>query len=78
MKTFTMALPGSTLDESSQAKCIADYFATEHHVLEASDFSLGIMDDLAQFIDEPIADSSILPMFMISRLTRQHVTVALG
>ena len=40
--------------------------------------SLDLLDELAPFIDEPIADSSILPTFLVSRMTRQHVTVALG
>ena len=34
--------------------------------------------ELKSFIDEPIADSSILPTFMVSRMIRKHVTVALG
>ena len=40
--------------------------------------SLNILDELAPFIDEPIADSSILPSFLVSKLTRMHVKVALG
>lgn len=78
VKTFTIALPGSKLDESNYARSVADHFSTEHHVLEADKPSLSIIDELAPFIDEPIADSSIIPTFMVSRLTRQHVTVALG
>ncbi|MBI5656954.1 MAG: asparagine synthase (glutamine-hydrolyzing), partial [Geobacter sp.] len=78
IKTFTIGLPGSTLDESGYARCVADYFDTEHHVLEADNPSLAIVDEYAPFVDEPLADSSILPSFMVSRLTRQYVTVALG
>ncbi len=78
IKTFTISLPGSKLDESGYARCVADYFGTDHHVLEANHPSIAIVDELAPFVDEPIADSSILPTFMVSRLTRQHVTVALG
>ncbi len=78
VKTFTIALPGSRLDESGYARGVADYFATEHHVLEAGNPSLAIVEELAPFVDEPLADSSLLPAFMVSRLTRQHVTVALG
>ena len=79
VKTFTIAMPGSKLDESAYAKCVGDYFGTEHHVLEALNPSMAIIiDELAHYVDEPIADSSMIPTFLVSRLTRQHVTVALG
>lgn len=78
IKTFTIGVPGSALDETRHAQRVADAFDTEHHVLPIEAPSLDLLDDLAPFIDEPIADSSILPSFLVSRLTRQHVTVALG
>ena len=78
LKTFTIGVPGSSLDESVYANQISDSFATDHYVLDIDKLSLEILDDFAQFIDEPIADSSVLPSYMVSRLTRQHVTVALG
>jgi len=78
VKTFTIGVPGSTMDETVYAKQISDAFSTTHHVLQIEKPSLDLLDDLAPFIDEPIADSSILPSFLISRLTRQYVTVALG
>lgn len=78
IKTFTIGVPGSANDETRHAQLIADAFDTEHHVLPIEAPSLALLDDLAPFIDEPIADSSILPSFLVSRLTRQHVTVALG
>jgi asparagine synthase (glutamine-hydrolysing) len=78
VQTFTIGVPGSTMDETVYAQHISDAFSTSHHVLQIERPSLDLLDDLAPFIDEPIADSSILPSFMISRLTRQHVTVALG
>lgn len=78
IKTFTIGVPGSALDETAHAEQIAHAFDTEHQVLPIEAPSLEVLDDLAPFIDEPIADSSILPTFLISRLTRQHVSVALG
>jgi asparagine synthase (glutamine-hydrolysing) len=78
VQTFTIGVPGSIMDETVYAQHISDAFSTDHHVLQIEKPSLDLLDDLAPFIDEPIADSSILPSFMISRLTRQHVTVALG
>ena len=78
VQTFTIGVPGSPMDETVHAQRISDAFSTDHHVLQIERPSLDLLTDLAPFIDEPIADSSILPSFMISRLTRQHVTVALG
>jgi asparagine synthase (glutamine-hydrolysing) len=78
IQTFTIGVPGSSLDETSHAQLISDAFSTDHHILQIEKPSLDLLTDIAPFIDEPIADSSILPSFMISRLTRQHVTVALG
>jgi asparagine synthase (glutamine-hydrolysing) len=78
IKTFTLSLPGSKLDEGAYAKCVASHFSTDHHVLELGSPSLGVIEDLAPFIDEPLADSSMIPSYLISKLTRQFVTVALG
>jgi len=78
IKTFTISMPGSRLDESAYARRIADFLGTEHHVLEADSLSLSVIDDLAPFVDEPLADSSLIPSFLVSQLTRCHVKVALG
>lgn len=78
IQTFTIALPGSPLDEAHHAQKVADYLGTEHHVLELSKPSLSLLDGLASYVDEPIADSSILPAWMVFGLARQQVTVALG
>jgi len=78
VRTFTIGVPGSSMDESMHAKYISDSFSTDHHTLQIEKPSLNILDELAPFIDEPIADSSILPSFLVSKLTRMHVKVALG
>lgn len=78
VQTFTIALPGSPLDEAHHAKKVADFLGTQHHVLELDKPSLDLLDGLAPLIDEPIADSSILPAWLVFGLARQQVTVALG
>ena len=78
IKTFTLSLPGSKLDEASYAQCVANHLSTEHHVLELAMPSLGDLEEIAHLIDEPLADSSLIPSYLISKLTRQHVTVVLG
>jgi len=78
VKTFTIAIPGSPLDESAHAATVARHFSTDHHRLELDQSSLAVIDDFAPLVDEPLADSSLLPAYVVSRLTRRHVTVALG
>ena len=78
IKTFTLSVPGSKLDEASYAQCVADHLSTEHHVLKLAAPSLGDLEAIAPLIDEPLADSSLIPSYLISKLTREHVTVVLG
>lgn len=78
VETFTIALPGSSLDEAHHAQKVASYFGTRHHVLSLGRPSLNLLDGLAPLIDEPIADSSILPAWLVFGLARKAVTVALG
>lgn len=78
VETFTISLPGSSLDEAHHAQKVASYFGTRHHVLPLEKPSLNLLDGLAPFIDEPIADSSILPAWLVFGLARKEVTVALG
>jgi asparagine synthase (glutamine-hydrolysing) len=81
VKTFTIRLPGSgRYDETEHARLIATHFGTEHLELDvgAGESSVDLLPMLARQVDEPIADSSILPTYLVSRLARQHCTVALG
>ncbi len=78
VETFTVALPGSALDEAHHAQKVASFFGTRHHVLPLDKPSLSLLDGLAPYIDEPIADSSILPAWLVFGLARKKVTVALG
>jgi len=79
VKTFTVRFPGfEGFDETAHARLIARHFATEHHELEAEDASVDLLPALARQFDEPLADSSMIPTFLVSRLVRRHCTVALG
>jgi asparagine synthase (glutamine-hydrolysing) len=78
VKTFTIRVPATGFDESPYALLVASHFGTDHHELTADHASLAVLDDMAGFFDEPLADSSLIPTFLVSRLTRQQVTVALG
>jgi asparagine synthase (glutamine-hydrolysing) len=78
VKTFTIRVPSAGFDESPYARLVADHFGTDHYELNADAGSLSVLDEMSPLLDEPLADSSLLPTFMVSRLTRKHVTVALG
>jgi asparagine synthase (glutamine-hydrolysing) len=79
VKTFTIAFPGhEAYDEAMHARKVAAHFGADHHELEADAATVDMLPALARICDEPIADSSVIPTYLVSRLTRQHVTVALG
>lgn len=79
VRTFTIAFPGhGVFDEGPYAKIVADHFGTEHHELVAEPASLDLLPELVHQYDEPLADSSMLPTFLVSRLIRPLCTVALG
>ena len=79
VKTFTISFPGhGSYDEGPYARLVADYFRTDHMELVAEPASVKLLPDLARQYDEPMADSSMVPTYLVSRLVRQHATVALG
>ena len=79
VKTFTIRFPGhGRLDETEHARLVARHFGTEHVELDAADASADLLPLLARQFDEPMADSSMIPTYLVSRLVRGHCTVALG
>jgi asparagine synthase (glutamine-hydrolysing) len=78
VKTFSIGFTEAAYDERPYARLVADTFRTEHHELVVEMDAMSALPELAQAYDEPFADSSALPTFYVSRLTRQHVTVALS
>lgn len=79
VKTFTITFPGfAKHDEAAHARLIADHFKTEHLELQAGEADPGLLGMMAKQFDEPMADSSMIPTFLVSKLIRQYCTVALG
>ena len=79
VRTFTIGFDDPGLNEAPFAKAVAAHLGTEHTEMfvTASD-ALAMIDALPQVYDEPFSDSSQIPTLLVSRLTRQHVTVALS
>jgi asparagine synthase (glutamine-hydrolysing) len=79
VKTFTIRFPGyGAYDETEHARLIANHFGTEHIELEAEKTTVDLLPMLARQFDEPMVDSSMIPTYLLSKLVRQHCTVALG
>jgi asparagine synthase (glutamine-hydrolysing) len=78
VKTFTIGFPIAEYDESKYAEAVAGHLKTDHHHLEVTPDAVSVLPKLAYHYDEPFADSSAIPTWYVSELTRRHVTVALN
>lgn len=78
VKTFSVGFSKSDFNEAQHARRVAQRFATEHHELQVEPDIAQTLDALTRSMEEPFGDSSMIPTFYISRLARQHVTVALS
>jgi len=78
VKTFTIGFSDEDFDESQYAANIAKKYKTDHHVLIAKPQSTEILPFLAKQYEEPFADASNVVTYMVSKMTRKYVTVALN
>lgn len=78
LKTFTARFEGGELfDEGKYAKAISRYFNTEHHELLVKQPTIDILNKIIWHLEEPIADTAVIPTYLISELTKKFVTVIL-
>jgi asparagine synthase (glutamine-hydrolysing) len=79
VKTFSIGFEDPSFDESNYASLVSKFLGTEHFEqrMTAKDL-LDIIPHLPDILDEPMADASILPTYLLSKFTREYVTVALG
>jgi asparagine synthase (glutamine-hydrolysing) len=79
VKTFSIAFDEKSFDESSYARQVAAHLGTEHFEQRFTERDmLDIVPEIPRLLDEPLGDGSLLPTYLVSRFTREHVTVALG
>src|ERR1700737_2884042 len=79
IRTFTIGFREAEYDEAAHASEVARHFGTEHTEFRLTPTEVcAVIPDLPQIWDEPFADESQIPTLLLSRLARQHVTVALS
>ncbi len=78
VKTFSIGFKESEYNELRYARRVAEHIGAEHHELILEPEASKTLVELVRQFDEPFADSSMLPQFYVSRMAREHVTVALG
>lgn len=79
IKTFSVSFDEKDCDESVYARQVAKYLRTDHYEekLDAKQ-ALELIPRISDFVDEPVADYSFVPTYLLSKFTKKNVTVALS
>lgn len=78
VKTFSVGFDVPDFNELEYARLVAKRFGTEHHEINLKPDILALLPKLVEYCDEPFADSSIIPTYLISQFARERVTVCLA
>jgi asparagine synthase (glutamine-hydrolysing) len=78
VKTFSIGFQEQAFNELPYARLVARHCGTDHHELIVRPSALEVLPTLVRHYGEPFADSSAVPSYYVSRLTRHHVKVALN
>lgn len=78
LQTFTIGFEERSFDETADARAVAELYGTEHRELVLRPDAALLLPALAEAFDEPFADSSALPTYLVSELAARHVKVALS
>jgi asparagine synthase (glutamine-hydrolysing) len=77
VKTFTIGFREAAYSELDDARRVATHLGTEHHELVVAPDAVALLQQLVWHFDEPFADSSAVPTFLVSQLAQQHVKMVL-
>jgi asparagine synthase (glutamine-hydrolysing) len=77
VQTFSVGFREPGYDELPWARRVAERFGTDHHELVVAPHDVGVLDTVLDALDEPLADASAIPTYLVSRLARHHVKVVL-
>ena len=78
VRTFSIGFDDPRYDESKYARDVAKYLGTEHIEEKLSPDPALLLEQLSRTLDQPFADSSIVPTYMLAKFAREEVVVALG
>ncbi len=78
VKTFSIGFEEAAFNETDHARAVAQKFGTEHEEFIVRPDAMDVLGPLVDHFDEPFADPAAIPLWYLSKLTRQHVTVALN
>lgn len=78
VKTFSIGFSNAKYNELPYARQIAQRYNTEHHEFVVEPNAIEILPEIVRHYGEPYGDSSALPTWYLSKMTKQHVTVALN
>jgi asparagine synthase (glutamine-hydrolysing) len=78
VKTFSIGFGERDFSEIAHARRVAERFGTDHHEFIVRPDAIEVLPLLVRHYGEPYADSSAIPTYYLSKMTRQHVTVALN
>lgn len=79
LKTFSIGFDYEDFNESKWAKIISDKFETDHYEIKFSDKQvLDLIEQLPNHFDEPFADASMIPTYLVSKVASEQVTVCLS
>ena len=78
VSTFTIGFEDASFDERRGARLVAERYGTDHHELVLRPDAAELLTELAGVFDEPFGDSSAIPTYLVARLARRHVKVALS
>jgi asparagine synthase (glutamine-hydrolysing) len=79
VKTFSVGFAEGSHDESAHARAVAKHLGTAHHELRIDPSTIPeLIPDVMAFYDEPFADNSAIPTYLVSKFARESVTVCLS